>query len=124
MPAAPLAADLELFVRNCSDCRKPIMWPWTTNGERMPVDADPVPNGNVIVYPDPGNHRRLLADVIDKGLRRAGMAADGWKFRQHHRLSCPHADRWARKPKAMRPKPTGIAAAPAVDTPPAEAGLW
>lgn len=131
MPAAPDPRSLEIFERLCGDCHKPIFWTKTVASgglDWMPVDAAPVLGGNVIVYPDPKAPRRILSDVIGKGLVRAGMAADGWRFHQHHRLSCPRADHWARQPVHKRPKPTGIAPAPAepatVSTPPDEGTLW
>ncbi len=85
--------------------------------EWMPLDAAPVTGGNVIVFRDPDAPRRLVCDVIGRPRVRLGMAADGWSFWQHHRLSCPFADRWARSKVHERPTPTGIAPAPTVDTP-------
>lgn len=112
-------AELEAFVRRCSDCRQPIMWAKTVASklvEWMPLDAAPVSTGNVAVYRDPARTRHLVCDVVGNPRKRAGMAADGWSFWQHHRLSCPHADRWARQPKSMRPQPPATRATPIVDT--------
>jgi hypothetical protein len=119
--------DLELFVRTCSDCRKPIMWAKTVASdgqEWIPLDADPLASGNVIVFRDPEQPRRLLADVVDSKGMRAGMRADGWSFWQHHRLSCPRADQWARRPKHLRPQPTGIRKAPDPKPLPEPEGLF
>jgi hypothetical protein len=109
MSTAPDPRDLELFVRRCSDCHKEIMWAKTeAAGEWMPVDAAPDVHGNVLVKLDPADPRRALAAVIGSATTRAAMRAGGWDFRTHHRVSCAYADRWARKPKALRPTPTGF----------------
>jgi hypothetical protein len=122
----PIAADFELFERICPDCRKPIMWAKVgkKHDEWMPIDAEPVSTGNVLAYPDPTAPRRLLADVIGRAPVRAGMREQGWLMFQHHRLSCPFADRWARQKIAQRPGPTGLRPAPVVDTPPEPEGLF
>lgn len=116
MSGRPVAADYELFIRECSDCHKQIMWAKTNASKRqewMPLDADPVSTGNVLAYPAPDNARLLVCDVLDHRSRRLpGMRADGWLTFQHHRLSCPYADSWARKPRALRPRPTGVRAEP------------
>lgn len=119
--------DLELFVRNCSDCRRPIMWAKTVASdgqEWIPLDAEPIATGNVIVFRDPNAPRRLLADVVGRSAVRAGMRADGWHFWQHHRISCPRADEWARRPKHLRPQPTGVRNAPPKDPLPEPEGLF
>lgn len=107
--------DLELHVKQCPDCRQPLLWAKTVASdgqEWIPLDGDPIDSGNVIVFPDPSAPRRLLADVVGNQHMRAGMRADGWHFWQHHRLSCPRADQWARRPKHLRPQPTGVRKAP------------
>jgi hypothetical protein len=122
----PVRADFELWWRTCPDCRKPIMWARVgkDRDEWMPLDAEPVPSGNVLAQPDPTAPRRLIADVLGRPAARAAMVADGWLLFQHHRLSCPFADKWARQNKSMRPGPTGVRPAPAVDTLPDPEGLF
>lgn len=34
---------------NCGSCNAPVIWVRTSTGKRMPVDAAPVPNGNIIL---------------------------------------------------------------------------
>jgi hypothetical protein len=122
----PIRADFELFERNCSDCHHPILWARVgpDRDEWMPIDADPVDTGNVLAYPDPAAPRRLVADVIGTRRLRRSLHAAGFLLFQHHRLSCMYADRWARGPKAMRPHPTGVRPAPAVDPLPEPEGLF
>jgi hypothetical protein len=122
----PIRADFELFERTCSDCHKPILWARVgkNRDEWMPLDAAPVDTGNVLAQPDPHAPRRLIADVLGRPTARAAMAADGWLLFQHHRLSCPFADRWARRPVSQRPRPTGIRPAPAAVSTPDPEGLF
>jgi hypothetical protein len=107
------AEDLAaVFAQPCNYCRQMIMWGNTAAGERMPVDADPTPFGNVRL------HRRgrvLTADVIGKAEDRRRLRLGGHPLFQHHRLSCTKAEQWAR----TQAKPT-----PAVDTPRPVGGLW
>lgn len=126
MTARPHRSDFELFERICSDCKGRIMWARVgkDRGEWMPLDADPSPTGNVLAQPDPTAPRRLIADVLGRPAARAAMVADGWLLFQHHRLSCPHADRWARKNKSLRPGPTGVRPAPVPAPPPVPEGLF
>lgn len=96
------------------------MWAWTNASgrrERMPLDATPEPNGNVMVYRDDDNPRLLICDVIGSKAHRAHLTRAGWPLYLHHRLSCPKADRWARGPLSMRPAPPLQQQRPSVDTP-------
>lgn len=104
------------FARDCSNCRQPIMWAWTVTGDRMPIDADPVDNGNVMAFVD---GRRLRVDVIGDAPTRRKLRLGHWPLYRHHRLSCPMADQWARQTKRKT-------APPPVDTPTAPEGsaLW
>jgi hypothetical protein len=89
------------------------MWAWTNASdrtERMPVDAAPVPNGNVRVYQD---GRRLVCDVIGSVAERRKLVLGGWPLYIHHRLMCPKADKWSRR---VRPEPRQTLEAPE--------GLW
>jgi len=100
------------FGRACRNCRGGIMWAWTVGGERMPVDAQPTAHGNVLLYRDPARPRRLLAAVEGSRRKLDAMRAAGWPTYQHHRLSCPQADQWARtrgrKGHPLTPPPVAI----------------
>lgn len=127
----PGPADLDLFERGCSHCTGRIMWAKTNASGRqewMPLDAVPSPRGNVLAYPAPDDPRLLVCDVLSTrgpaGRRLAGMRADGWPTFLHHGQSCPKADEWSRRPKALRPRPTGIAVMPQPDPEPEPEGLF
>lgn len=111
---------LHAFAKPCNYCRQRIMWAWTNASgrvERMPLDAAPVPEGNVIAYRDEKRPRLLVCDVIGKRGDRRKLALGGWPLYQHHRLTCSQAERWARAPIAMRPQPSPRQERPAdVDT--------
>lgn len=73
----------------CPDCRAPILWLTTPKGNRMPVDAQPHAEGNVVV-------EGATCAVLGRN-QLPGARAAGRPLHRHHRLSCPHADKWARK---------------------------
>jgi hypothetical protein len=109
MPSIPDRFDLlHAFARPCNFCRARIMWAWTNASgrtERMPLDAAPVPTGNVLVYRDDTRPRLLVCDVLGTKADRRRMLLGGWPLYVHHRTSCAQADRWARGPVSMRPAP-------------------
>jgi hypothetical protein len=73
----------------CPDCAAPILWLTTGTGARMPVDANPDPvRGNVIVD-------RQYAGVLGHTKAAAARVA-GRPLHTHHRVTCPHAAKWAR----------------------------
>jgi hypothetical protein len=88
VPAGVEPADMQR--RPCNHCQAPILWATTTAGARMPIDADPHPDGNVLVD-DAGGH--LVAGVLGVG-QAAGARARGQLLHRHHKLTCPHASRW------------------------------
>lgn len=106
-PAARADAAVTTAKQKCDHCFTMIVWAKTeprADATRMPVDAKPAPDGNVVlsVYEPHG----LIAGVVQTRGRRRAMVAEGWTFYQHHRLSCPYASRWADKPDAKKPAKT------------------
>jgi DNA-directed RNA polymerase subunit RPC12/RpoP len=72
----------------CPDCQALILWLITDRNRLMPVDAQPSPRGNVARQ---GRHGGVLNP------RQATVARGrGVPLYLHHRLTCPHADRWAK----------------------------
>lgn len=77
----------------CSSCPAIVIWAETEKGSRMPVDAKPVPNGNIY--------------LVHRGPRKAPLAVhakfdriDGQKIPKYraHFASCPNASRHRRRP--------------------------
>jgi len=93
--------DLSAFVTPCPDCKQPIMWPRTVTGQRMPVDAEAVPGGNVMVTVNPSGEN-LGCDVVNRADSRR-LAAGGHLLYRHHRITCTKADRWARPHRKPAP---------------------
>ena len=63
----------------CTTCGADVLFAVTTNGKRMPIDADPVPDGNLIV----NDGRVRVATEADLGRH-------GPRFRSHF-ASCKQA---------------------------------
>lgn len=79
-------------LQQCRSCRARIRWVSTTHGRSMPIDPDPVPDGNLILtYPSPGS---VLAIVVDPN---ALMLDDPPRYVSHF-STCPNADQH-RKPR-------------------------
>jgi hypothetical protein len=76
-----------------ADCGAPLIWASTARGKAMPVDAEPQPDGNVLLtdvgLPSP------QATVVDPAAEPLG----GWPGTLHHShfTTCPGADRWRHK---------------------------
>jgi hypothetical protein len=68
-------------VTACRSCEAEIAWAYTEGGSRMPLDADQVPDGNVVALPN-GRVR-----VLKAGEEPPPGAA---RYRSHF-VTCPHA---------------------------------
>jgi hypothetical protein len=80
----------------CKSCNAAILWAETPNGKRMPLDAQPVPNGNIVLVDG-------KATVIGHGETRDGREA--WLS---HWATCPSAaqHRKPKEPSVSKSKPT------------------
>jgi hypothetical protein len=73
----------------CRRCAAPIRWGKTAKGRRMPLDAEPNPEGNVVMLDEFGNVRVLKKDEEPpRGVAR-------W---MPHWASCPHAEAFRNAP--------------------------
>jgi hypothetical protein len=73
--------------KKCRSCGAPIYWGRTEAGKAMPVDVEPTPDGNVILFDRRGS-------VVALVLRRGEKAPPGAKLRKAHHATCPHAADW------------------------------
>lgn len=79
----------------CRSCGAPIRFARTARGRFLPLDREPSPDGNVLVW-------RGQASVVRAGQlaavqqRARGGDADGLLYMPHWQ-SCPHADDWRRR---------------------------
>lgn len=75
--------------QECRSCHAPIMFIPSMRGALIPLDAQPVPNGNVVIIDG-------RANVIGPG----DLLGELWAGLPHylsHFTTCPDADQW-RKP--------------------------
>ena len=74
----------------CASYRRPIFWALTRAGKQIPLDADPVPIGNV-----------LLVGETESGtpLCRVGDYGGGDDLERYvsHFATCPDATRWRKR---------------------------
>ena len=78
-------------MEQCKSCGADIIWALTGNGKNLPVDAVPVPNGNVaIIQPD---------DPRDQPLAYVGKIPDHAPPERYypHFATCKDADKWRKK---------------------------
>lgn len=76
-----------------AECRRPIIWTVTSAGKSMPVDAEPVPDGTILVEEALGQLRsRVLS-----GPEREWSWVQGRKHTSHF-ATCPAASTF-RKPR-------------------------
>lgn len=72
-------------------CEAPIIWAVTSRGKRMPVDAEPSPDGNVeLAGPPAAPH--VLPHATVYGQRPLDAAER--TLRLPHHATCPKADEW------------------------------
>lgn len=78
----------------CRSCGAPIRWVKTAKGRSMPIDSEPVANGNVIIDSS-GN-----AVVVGS----ANVIPDTDRFTSHF-TTCPQADEWRHRMVEIRTVP-------------------
>lgn len=80
-----MANDVRLVP--CRGCGALIAWRMTTGAARMPLDPDPVADGNIVIEPD--GRCRLLP--------RSARPEVGQPLFQSHWVSCPARDRFRKE---------------------------
>lgn len=73
----------------CKTCKAPIVWAITGTGRLMPVDAEPDPNGNLLLHTAGSIH----AIVVPPGAR-SNFAGE---LHKAHFATCPYADQHRRR---------------------------
>lgn len=72
----------------CRSCGADILWIHSAAGNLMPLDAEPVANGNIFVLD--GKARFVSNDLFEP------MLPEGPRY-QSHFASCPEAAKWRKK---------------------------
>lgn len=80
--------------QRCRSCGAAIRWTHTANGRSMPLDAEPVADGNVVFT---GRTVRNDRGVARPEVRVESQPHDGAPRYLSHFATCPNADQW-RKP--------------------------
>lgn len=78
----------------CRSCHQPITWTVTLQGNLMPVDATPTPDGNVTLTGRQVPTQRGYAPECSVGT--ASLFDDGTDRYMPHHATCPQADEWRR----------------------------
>lgn len=79
-------------VKKCRSCNALIIWSVTRRGRRMPVDAEPRPNGNVTLRHQDGDaNLPPVAEHDDDG--RLALFADRSRYVSHF-ATCETASQW------------------------------
>lgn len=69
---------------NCWSCHKPITWGITAAGKPIPLDPDPVPDGNLAISSVHPVKTRVLLDGEEPDVTE-------WRGISHF-VTCPHAN--------------------------------
>lgn len=86
---------LQPYVVHCRSCKAPIFWATTSGDRRIPIDANPVPDGTLIVD---GDVAYLLGSL--------GLEDYSGPRYQTHFATCPDAKGWRRKRGIPDPVPS------------------
>ena len=70
--------------KSCSSCSAPIYWAQLPSKKSVPVDVEPTPDGNILLFDRDGS---VQARVLKKGEE----PPPGAKRRLSHFVTCPHA---------------------------------
>jgi hypothetical protein len=83
----------------CRSCDAPVLWVETSAGRKMPLDPEPVEDGNVVITAEAPLGLRTEAVVLTKA-DLAQIHPDRLRYRSHF-STCPHADQH-RRPRHAR----------------------
>lgn len=75
----------------CRSCGAPVRWVITSRGKRMPLDAEPVDDGNVVL--DMSDRNDPVAIVVPP---EQILVEDGPRYVSHF-ATCPNADQHRRR---------------------------
>ncbi len=79
----------------CRSCQAPIQWVITERGVMMPLDADPQPDGNIILTVS--GARALSTEAKQNAVLLAESTDQALTFYRSHFASCPFAKRHRKK---------------------------
>jgi hypothetical protein len=74
-------------IERCRSCDAPIIWATSVNGKAMPINAEPVENGNVALQPRQGMGPLAVVLSVAKRFGRTDLHTS-------HHSNCPQANGW------------------------------
>lgn len=84
----------------CRSCGAPIRWAATANGNRMPLDRDPAPDGTIVLSdPDPDAYAPVALHYSPPDEPLLPGMPEPPRFRSHF-ATCPYADQHRRKERS------------------------
>ena len=79
----------------CKSCSAPIIWAVTAKGKPMPIDTEPVRDGNVLIY-RVGDTEEIRAQVVKRDPDQDEF--DGLEeYHVSHFVTCPQSKGWRRR---------------------------
>jgi hypothetical protein len=81
---------VEVGVNRCRSCQAEVVWVITERGRRMPLDAEPRYDGNVVIQVD------AEGQEVGHYLRRGDVLKPGTPRYVSHFSTCPDAERHRR----------------------------
>lgn len=81
----------------CKSCHAAIRWGRTTQGKGVPLDPEPVSDGNLVLDTEVGMtlvDGDPLSELPVRHLRRGEQAPVGVPRYRSHFVTCPDADSW------------------------------
>lgn len=86
----------------CRSCKAQVIWCFTVNDRKMPVDATPnQEKGNIVILQRPGRDPlAVLLSNLNEEARAAAKRHDVPLYTSHF-FTCPHAKRHRTKPRAV-----------------------
>lgn len=79
---------------HCRTCKAPVRWVRTMQGKNMPLDPDPVADGNVWI-----DHWEAGTPVVGVGLTRDDVPRSEPCAYVSHFVTCVNADEWRKRGK-------------------------
>ncbi len=81
--------EISVLIGTCRSCQAPIIWAWTGQGRRIPLDSEPVTNGRFVLNATGGGEP--IAIYVGKAATPPGT--DRY---DSHFATCPNAEQHRR----------------------------
>jgi hypothetical protein len=83
-------------VSACRSCRAEIWWAETLAGKRIPVDAEPAPDGNVVLLREGHGEAPPVVRVTSQAQADTLIPDVGTRYVSHY-ATCPQAAEWRKR---------------------------